>query len=1069
MSKPLISPVFVGRERESARLDALLDQAVEGEPGAVLIGGEAGIGKTRLLDEFLRRAEGRGAVTVVGSCLELGADGLPWAPFVSAFRALHQRLGPELAAAARGNEEQLARLLPELGPVIGRGDDDAGRLRLYELTRQLLERLSAERPLVVALEDLHWSDRSTRELLLYLLRSLTAGRILLVGTYRADDLHRRHPLRGYLAELDRLRGVGRLELDRLTRDEVARQLTGILGVEPAPAVVDEVHRRSDGNAFFVEELSCALERPDVADGSCAPTAWITASLRDLLLVRVEELPENAQQVVRVLAEAWSQISHQLLAAVVDMPEDDLLEALRAATEANVLLPSRDGHGYRFRHSLVREAVSDDLLPGERTLLNRRLAQVLEERPHLVRPDELPARLAGYWYHAHEPVKALPATLEAARVAGRRYAYAEQLRLLERALDLWESVPEEIRDTLGPVGRPSAFPPCGCTTEHVRYLDVLAQAVVAARLALERERGLRLVKQALRMLDGERDPERTAWFLVQRFRLIRYSAPGRQTGCEDLLTAHDMLRGRPPSAVQADVLTRLAAWEMLTWAREESAEMARQAVSIAVAVGEKSVELNARITLGTLEGYYGRTEAAIAEMRRAVDLSRVWEEPDLLTRSYLNLSHALEAAGRSAESVEAAREGMAAANRYGLARDSGAWLAGNLADSLMSLGEWDEAERVVSEALEILGTAHGERQLTARLGQLALDRGELEIAAERLRAVRDEYDASFRAAYGTIGYRGPSAQPQFLVPQGTLEVGLRAAQGRYAEAREAALELLRPGVPDGQENYLWPLLIAAAAAEADGRAVPAMAAGRDEAVQRLRWAAAQLPRHAPVWEASARLLDALLARVEGRVDRAAAIEAARAFTRWSWPLPAARAALLAAEACLAEGDRAEAARWLADAHAGAERLGARPLLARVRELAEAAGLASATRPATVPAPRAGGPSTGPADAARPAPNGTAGTPPATRPAGTRAVDAGGAAGGGTAVATGTALGLTRRELDVLRLVAQGRSNGQIAGELYISPKTVSVHVSRILAKLGVSSRGEAAALAHRERLFATTPH
>lgn len=549
-----VSPVFVGRADELATLNDALARAAAGEPQALLIGGEAGVGKTRLVEEFATAADRRGAVVALGGCVEIGADGLPFAPFSTALRALRRALPDDLAAAAAGQEEELARLLPELGETSGGRHDEESMARLFELTARLLERVAADRTVVVALEDLHWSDASTRHLLSYLLRTLRTGRLVVLATYRADDIHRRHPLRPLLAELDRLRTVRRLELARLTRDEVGRQIAGILAAEPDPAQVDDIFERSDGNAFFVEELAVAAH-----EGCCT---GLTDTLRDLLLVRVEALPESAQKVARIVAEGGSTVEYRLLAAVARLAEDDLIEALRAAVGANILLATPAGDGYRFRHSLVREAVGDDLLPGERSRLNRRYAEVLEADPTLVPADERVTRLASYWYHAHDPAKALPAVLDASVTARSRHAYSEQLRLLERAMELWDAAPEDVRNRLRPLDYAEAYPACGCDpdTTPLRYLDLMAEAAVAGRLCGERERALKITKRALRLLEDDDDPLRRAWFWVQRSRLVR--SLGRGSGREELTTAQDLVRGLPPSEVHAEVLTHVANWSML---------------------------------------------------------------------------------------------------------------------------------------------------------------------------------------------------------------------------------------------------------------------------------------------------------------------------------------------------------------------------------------------------------------------------------------------------------------------------------------------------------------------------
>ena len=476
---PTVSPVFVGRQDELTLLTDALARADAGEPQMLLLGGEAGVGKTRLLEEFLTAAREREATTAVGGCLELGADGLPFAPFATALRGLHRSLGDvELAAAVAGREAELARLLPDLAPGPGSPartetfDEEDGRARLFELTAQLLERMATGRTVVLAIEDLHWADRSTRELLGYLYRSLHTCRLVLLATYRADDIHRRHPLRPFLAELDRLRTVRRVELPRLTRAEVHAQIAGIQGVpEPDPEQARIIFRRSEGNPFFVEELTA----------NCA-TCGISDSLRDLLLVRVEALPDHAQRVLQIAAQGGSAVEHALLAAVCGLPEDDLLAALRAAVGANVLLPTDDGDGYRFRHALLREAVSEDLLPGEGAGLNRRYAQALEADPGLVRAEQRTTRLAHYWYRGRDAAKAMPVVLAAAVEARHRHAFAEQHQLLERAIELWHEVPEDVRARLRPIDEAEVYPGCADEPEEesLYFMDLLAEAVVAAR-------------------------------------------------------------------------------------------------------------------------------------------------------------------------------------------------------------------------------------------------------------------------------------------------------------------------------------------------------------------------------------------------------------------------------------------------------------------------------------------------------------------------------------------------------------------------------------------------------------
>ncbi|MEU6866508.1 AAA family ATPase [Streptomyces sp. NPDC046876] len=995
-----VSPVFVGRADELAVLTDALARAAAREPQALLIGGEAGVGKTRLTEEFLGEAARHGAVVAVGGCVEIGAEGLPFAPFSTALRILHRLLPQELAAAAAGQEDELARILPELGDTPRGPHDEESTARLFELTARMLERLAAERTVVLVLEDLHWADTSTRHLLSYLVRTLTSGRLVLVATYRADDIHRRHPLRPLLAELDRLRTVQRIELPRFNRAEVRRQLAGILAEQPDEAFVDSVFDRSDGNAFFVEELAACRE------SGCR--AGLTESLRDLLLVRVEVLPEAAQRVVRIVAEGGSTVEYPLLRAVAGLSEDELIEALRAAVGANILLPTSDGDGYRFRHSLVREAVSDDLLPGERSRVNRRYAEALEADDTLIRAEERIIRLASYWYYANDTAKALPAVLAASVAARRRHAYSEQLRLLDRALDLWESAPEEVRQVLRPADYTDVYPPCGCdpATTPLQRLDLLAEATVAARFGGERERALKITKTALRLLEEDDDPLRAAWFWTERSRLV--SSLARGDGWEELAKAQELVKGLPPSQVHAEVLVRAAGWGMLHDPGPGNLAAAERAVAYARMVGAEEIELNARITVGCMLTDAGDPERGFAEMHavkeRAAELGLFM----LVGRAHINLSSQLESIGRSLEAVALAEQGARLVKTSRLL-DTEAWIMGNMAESLYGLGRWDEAAQAARRALQVGQSAAPRGAASARLSYLALARGELTEAATQLAAARENF-----------GTHDP--QPQHRIPLFRLAVGVAAGEGRIADVRTEVAAAIDHGFPLGHHRYAWPLLLAAACAEADSRGLPVADAGREAALAVLRDAARKLVTPAPLWTAHAEFFRAELLRAEARdtvTDWTAVEEAVRPLER---PYLLARARHRLAEAMLAAGgDREPAAALLRDAHATAEQLGARRLREDLALLAQRARLplTAADTPAAPPAPE-----NDPAEA----------------------------------------LGLTSRERDVLRLVSAGHSNRQIAEELFISPKTASVHVSNILAKLGVAGRGEAAALAHRLRLF-----
>ncbi|MFJ4717181.1 ATP-binding protein [Streptomyces sp. NPDC088785] len=1007
-----VSPVFVGRADELGTLHTALVRAAAGEPQALLLGGEAGVGKTRLVEEFAATACERGAVVVTGGCVEIGADGLPFAPFSTALRALRRLLPEELDGAAAGREDELARVLPELGDGLARGHDARGdesaTALLFELTARLLEQVAAERTVVVVLEDLHWADASTRHLLSYLFRTLRSGRLAVVATYRADDVHRRHPLRPLLAELDRLRTVTRIELNRLTRDEVARQIAGIIAAEPDRALVDDIYRRSDGNAFFVEELAVSA-----AEG-CA--TGLTDSLRDVLLVRVESLSESAQRIARICAEGGSTVEYPLLEAVAGLGADELIDALRAAVGANILLATTDGDGYRFRHSLVREAVSDDLLPGERSRINRRYAEALEAEPALVPADSRAMRLASYWYHAHDAAKALPAVLDASVEARRRHAYSEQLRLLERAMELWDRTPQEIRDALRTGSYSSAYRSCDCDPGETRldFLDLMAEAADAGRLCGERERALKIGKRALRILEdaaaqGEGDPLLAAWFWLQRSRIISHIARGN--GWDEIARAQELVRGLPPSAVHAEVLAHAAAWGMLHRPGAETLAAAEQAVEYARMVGDQEVELHARLVHGGLLVDAGSIDQGFAELYEVRERSMELGLMARINNVNVNLPSALEGSGRSAEAVRICVEGIAFYHRFGLT-DTKGWIVANKAESLVSLGRWDEAVDAARWARDFCLSDKPRATSLVQMAAVALGRGALQEATRHLAAARQ-----------CVGTHDP--QPQYDLPIARCAVELAVARGRLLDARDDLARIVDAGLPPSSQRYLWPLLQVAAEAEADARGLPAADAGRAEALARIRAAAERQATPVPVWRAHAQWVRAELLRAEGRDtpdDWSAAVTVLETLDR-PYDLARTRHRLAASLLARAEDDdRERATELLRLAAAVASHLGARPLAESVALLAQRAriGLTGA------------------------APRGDAPADPAEE------------------------LGLTSRERDVLRLVAAGRSNRQIAEELFISPKTASVHVSNILAKLGVAGRGEAAALAHRLRLFPAVP-
>ena len=310
----VVSPDLVGRKAERAALVDALERAARGRAGIVLLGGDAGMGKTRLVQDLVAEAGRRACIVLVGGCVDLAEGAMPLAPLVGALRDLPravpaERLDDVIGAAA----PTLAWLVP--GLVLGdEGAPLASPARLFELLLGLLRRLSNEATTLVVFEDLHWADQSTRDLLVFLARNLTDERLLMVATFRTDELHRRHPLRPVAAELERAPDVERIDLRPLTREETAAQLAGIGDRPPPTDLVDEIHHRAEGNPFYAEELFAVAGSGD---------GGLPSTVRDAMLERLGTLGDRHQQVARVAAAVGRSVDDDLLAELVDLEPVDL--------------------------------------------------------------------------------------------------------------------------------------------------------------------------------------------------------------------------------------------------------------------------------------------------------------------------------------------------------------------------------------------------------------------------------------------------------------------------------------------------------------------------------------------------------------------------------------------------------------------------------------------------------------------------------------------------------------------------------------------------------------------------
>src|SRR5918992_219118 len=745
---PLRDSSFVGRAEEYALLTEVAAAAETGQPQVVLVGGEAGVGKSRLVEYVASILQGRGWRVLVGSCTARGSQALPLAPFIAALRRLIRDLGIEDAARTFPEGFGFELLLPEwsgkrLEPEV------LTSTPLFHGFMILFEQLSADAPLLFVLEDVHDADPETLKLVGALARSLDNVPVLIVATYRTDDVFRGHPLRPLLSEWQRIRNIRHLVLDRFSRTETAELIENTSGKRPSDALLTRIFGRSGGNAFFVEQLA-RTELAGVAGG-------LPDTLRDLLLNRLEQLPQPVREVVQLIAVGGPVVAHRLLASVADMPEDALLAALRVAVDAHVLITSEDGYG--FQHALVREAAVDALLPGERIRMHHAYADALDRQPNLVAAERHAAGTAYHWLGAGRPDRALPLPVRAAAVAEGFRAYAEQHQLLTCALEAW----------------PNALEP------GIAWLDLLVAAAQAACRAVAHDHAHRLIDQALDDADPAGDADQVAALLALRSRILL-----RQGGKGALAAAQEAARLALPERSPA----RAAVFEVLATALtsdgvpDNALTASADAVRLATDLGDEELQVKALSTAALVFSHLGRHEQGVAAYERARAIAEKIRDMEGLTRVCVNFSLELWAYGRHEEGIAVAAAGVQAARRAGLTNAQGMYAATNLAGSLFATGRWDEAEHVLTEALEegpcdvYLGYPH------MMLAELALGRGDL-TGARRHHAVASQllFSQLERLECG--------------LPMARLTAELALMENRFADARLAITAVLDAATVRGQ--------------------------------------------------------------------------------------------------------------------------------------------------------------------------------------------------------------------------------------------------------------------------------
>jgi DNA-binding CsgD family transcriptional regulator len=950
---------MVGRRAELESLLAAFDDGRVGRPRTVVVRGEAGIGKTRLVQEFLAAAPSRSGdlplVVAVGQCVDLGPIGSPFGPIRRVLRDLHSALGTETLRAAAGSSAviaSLAALVPGIAADPLPGDDPAGGFA--EAIEVLLERLSREVHLVVVVEDLQWADAATLALLKTLASTLRGRHLTIVATYRSDDIDRFHPLRPVLAELDRTRAILRVEIEPLSEEQVAEQVVQ-LSAAADPRDIAGLADRSGGIPFLVEELV------DLGDSGLPDT------LRELVLARYTRLSAPAQQVVRTMAAGGVHADHEVLAGVSTLDDRALDMAIREAIDARVILA--DGAGYSFRHALTREAVEGEMLPSERVRVHRAYAEFLTEH-RSDQPDDA-SSIAEHWLAARDLPAAFDATVAALRHTRSRYSPAMSAKLAERLTELWDQVPD------------------AATRADMSLPELHLAAALAWHDIGDSLRALRSADEGLSVCTD--DPLTRAALLRQRY-VQAFNGEHRERR-EDLLAAAELLEGRddvPAVALLSRIMTNLSMGEH----GAEAAEQGRRAVTLAEEAGDDS----ALAVALTSEAWRVASDeddepGALLLLERAATL-----DVSPAMRAYVGEAH-VDMLARLARYDEAAIVGerrYAEAVRAGVERGSGASIAYSLARVLFSLGRPDEGLRYTRRARRLVERAN-RVSMVRLLSTHYIWSGEPDA--------RDALLEDERQAIAESIAKHPEKHSSWIIDRADALVSLRALGEPVSDAdeRAAATSAILDLVDDTERSSPTMRRYAALSASM------LLASAPDDLAARTRLAASvsAWPDRgiAPVY---ARYVHAMLAEAAGTdaPERAAHWQALMPHLAEHvspvWHMQIARCSLAAA--LVETGEREEAV----------------ALLQQVQEEAPSQGVARVGRWAAALAAQARLVTAAPPE-----------------------VDA--------------IVALTPRERQVLELVAEGLTNPQIGRRLFISPKTASVHVSAILAKIGAANRAEAAAL------------
>jgi DNA-binding CsgD family transcriptional regulator len=975
---------MIGRDVEFDNLRAMLRRARAGKPSIAVVTGEAGVGKTRLVSDFVTAASRSGWRTLVGACAEQGAGALPYAPFTGELMRQFA-LGDSLPAAR-------SSWLPAQPAFTG---DTDGVDRRHVLFEGVVDMVAAEcelGPLLIVIEDAQWADRSTIDLLAYVFRRLPDKPLAAILTARTD--HSEGPgFDAYLVELARLPAVERIDLARLNRADILELSRSILGREPDVEEFERVWSLSQGNPFYAEELLASPEHrlPD--------------SLRQLALARLARLGPAARELVRAAAVGGSVVSHGELEAVTGLPDAEMSAGIREALQARLLERNDPTDSYSFRHALVGEAIRSDLVVGDRRRLHAAYAAHLD-RATGDDPVMLALR-AGHLDAAGSPA-AVGAYVAAGDAATNVGANPEALRHFRRAIELRRHEAAVRKASIGEPAHEIAIRAAGAafaTGDPAAAVELLAPEVERVHAILEPE---------------------ALGAALERLATYEHASGMSSRSVAHATEAVAVARGLPDGLPKAGLLNSAA--QILVVNRKVAGdEPAREALRIARDIGSTREEGRALATLGNASfATTGDTDRAIELLAAAVANAEEAGDPTTVSSAGSSLMGLAVADGRIDEAETAWRSlsEFVDSSPVPLSVPDRAWIAIGGAYLAFETGRWAEGETLL--AAPELRTASGQQGV-----------------------MLDFFRARFAAARGR--------PDEALALAGTAELAVHSMPLRrvdlIAEIDAAAGRWDRVAVADRTWAMMPPL--PAAAMPAPGLTMRACAGLWDAA--RARGDDAEAERHAAAAEEVAGLIDAVaggwpiertrprrleclvalahaeVERVRGSIDpepwRAALDRAIEMGARYAQLYPRYRLA----EALLEQprSDRREATSELRTARALAAEIGAAPLLTLIDGLASRAHVAKETSRPLPPSVAFG-----------------------TRPTAARSP------GGRLELSR---RGLTDREIEVLALLGRGQTNRQIGRTLFITEKTAAVHVSRILDKLGVANRVEAALLASRTGL------